>query len=307
MTSSVFKTMRPGRSIYDYYKFVQDIYTSSVRGKVMLMTRVMDNTEVVLKVRYKTRDKSSDQAWRRIMEKVSALDGISDHVLGIMEILEDAIAFYVVMPHCSGGDLFDFYLTEEELSVEECKRIIRGILSAVGDLHAINLVHRDIKLENLVGHNDSVSSPESPGPNVVKLIDFDTLVECRTGHARTKRVAGTPGYIAPEALLGEISPQSDLWAVGVILYALMTAEMPCGGAHLLTIEDPTVGSDSVSRIRRSMQNELAMMDWCVYPWSEFPGACNLCQSLLAWRVEDRPATAEAALQHEWLRIQSSST
>eukprot|EP00811_Abedinium_folium_P017075 NODE_2599_length_2183_cov_10.100681.p1 GENE.NODE_2599_length_2183_cov_10.100681~~NODE_2599_length_2183_cov_10.100681.p1 ORF type:complete len:580 (-),score=89.77 NODE_2599_length_2183_cov_10.100681:364-2103(-) len=296
-TSSVFKTIRLGRSIFDDYEFIRDIYTSSDRGKLMLMTRIRDDTEVIIKVRYKTGDESSEQDWRRIMERVSALDGSSDNVLDIMEILEASGAFYVVMPHCSAGDLHDFLLTETEMPVEECKRIIREILYAIGDLHADKLVHRDIKLENFVLHNDSESGPKPA--NVVKLIDFDTVAEYRPGSARRQHVVGTPGYIAPEAFLGEISPQSDLWAVGVILYVFMTAEMPF--THMPIMENFTVGSSCVDRARRAMQDELATIDWCSYPWSEFPGACHLCQTLIAWRVEDRPPTVEAALQHKWLR------
>eukprot|EP00811_Abedinium_folium_P002221 NODE_12034_length_1249_cov_11.087344.p2 GENE.NODE_12034_length_1249_cov_11.087344~~NODE_12034_length_1249_cov_11.087344.p2 ORF type:complete len:88 (+),score=5.85 NODE_12034_length_1249_cov_11.087344:302-565(+) len=82
----------------------------------------------------------------------------------------------------------------------------------------------------------------------------------------------------------------------------MTAEMPW--THMPTIEDFTVGSRSVNHARKTLQDELATVDWCVYPWSDFPGACNLCQTLIASRVEDRCPTVEAALQHKWLRTRA---
>eukprot|EP00434_Breviolum_minutum_P033919 symbB.v1.2.030012.t1/scaffold3338.1/size58854/6 len=63
-------------------------------------------------------------------------------------------------------------------------------------------------------------------PKTVKLIDFDTCQEWTPQTPKSCRFVGTPGYIAPEALQGQMSPQSDLWSVGVILYILMTGEMP---------------------------------------------------------------------------------
>merc|ERR1719262_316037 len=98
----------------------------------------------------------------------------SAHVLDIFEILEDDNSFFVVMPMCEGGELFNFLVTEAEIPESECKRIIREILQAVGHLHDNNLIHRDVKPENILF--DDSGLPES-SPKTVKLIDFETCME----------------------------------------------------------------------------------------------------------------------------------
>eukprot|EP00812_Abedinium_dasypus_P000550 NODE_1064_length_1254_cov_225.091743.p1 GENE.NODE_1064_length_1254_cov_225.091743~~NODE_1064_length_1254_cov_225.091743.p1 ORF type:complete len:220 (+),score=54.23 NODE_1064_length_1254_cov_225.091743:3-662(+) len=217
--------------------------------------------------------------------------------MGFKEILEDADWFYVVMPRCNGGELFKFLVNEVDVPEEECKRIMREILFAIGNLHEHNLLHRDVKPENILFNRDPSSEPDSP--EVVKLIDFDTVTEHSPGSSRGRRFAGTPGYIAPEALLGKFVPQSDLWSVGVILHFLMTGKEPW--TFIPPLDDGTVGSPGANQMHRAMRHELAALDWTIAPWPQFPLARDLCQKLLAWKVADRPATAQVALGHAWLR------
>merc|ERR1719160_2355677 len=161
----------------------------------------------------------------------------SAHVLDFFEILEDDNSFFVVMPICEGGELFNFLVTEAEVPESECKRIIREILQAVGHLHDNNLIHRDVKPENILFDITKDMGYESP--KTVKLIDFDTCMEWTPVTPKSKQFVGTPGYIAPEALLGDACPQSDLWSIGVICYILMTGETPW--TYIETLEDGTVG------------------------------------------------------------------
>eukprot|EP00812_Abedinium_dasypus_P010620 NODE_422_length_1575_cov_274.651316.p1 GENE.NODE_422_length_1575_cov_274.651316~~NODE_422_length_1575_cov_274.651316.p1 ORF type:complete len:236 (-),score=43.67 NODE_422_length_1575_cov_274.651316:110-817(-) len=231
------------------------------------------------------------------MGQVYALHGSSVNVLDFREILEDANAFYVVMPHCNGGDLFEFISAVHEVPEKECKRIIREILLGVGTLHEHNLVHRDVKPENTMFHCDSSSGPGSP--KVAKLIDFDTVVEYSPGSLSRRQFVGTPHYFAPEVLLGEILPQSDLWSIGIILYFLITGELPW--THLPELNDGTVGSAAAKRMHEVMRHELAALDWDDDPWPDFPQARDLCQKLLAWHVADRPASVQLVLDHVWLR------
>merc|ERR1719502_1271204 len=187
----------------------------------------------------------------------------SAHVLDILEILEDDKSFFVVMPMCEGGELFNFLVTEAEVPESECKRIIREILKAIGHLHEHNLIHRDIKPENILFDldKDVVESPKT-----VKLIDFDTCMEWTPMTPKSKQFVGTPGYIAPEALLGSACPQFDLWSVGVICYILMTGETPW--TQIDSLEDGTVGSIGAKRMYNTLKT--AVVDWESEPWPDFP-------------------------------------
>jgi len=288
----LFKRLSDGETIDDFYCFDEEIYNGGSKGKVLTATRRSDGAEVVIKIRVKNASRNSERMWRTIMGQVHKVGG-TRHVLDIMEIVETDEEFYVVMPKCRGGELFEFLATETEVAEAECKRIIREILIAVGHLHKNNLVHRDIKPENIMF---DVDRSALKSPKTVKLIDFDTCFGWTPDTPKSRRFVGTPGYIAPEALMGEITPQSDLWAVGVILYILMTGEMPW--QSLVSLEDGIVGSPGARQMYNSLKGEV--LEWEQDPWPEFPLARDLCQKLLAFSMEERMPTVTEALAHPWL-------
>eukprot|EP00930_Biecheleria_cincta_P098384 TRINITY_DN90041_c0_g1_i1.p1 TRINITY_DN90041_c0_g1~~TRINITY_DN90041_c0_g1_i1.p1 ORF type:complete len:482 (-),score=88.23 TRINITY_DN90041_c0_g1_i1:57-1502(-) len=291
---AVFRELSNGERIHEYYKFAEEIYSGGAKGKVVLATRISDGLEVVVKIRTKRSHKGSERSWRAIMGQLYGLQGQGkDHVLDIHEIIEDELAFYVIMPKCNGGELFEFLVTETEVPEDECKRIIREILVAVGTLHESGLVHRDVKPENIMFDQDL----QLKTPKTVKLIDFDTCVEWTPTSPKTHRFVGTPGYIAPEALLGEITPKSDLWSVGVILYILMTGETPW--TSMVSLEDGTVGSPGAKRMYQSLKEE--QFEWDREPWPDFPKARDLCQQLIAFDMKDRPDSVQEVLDHAWFR------
>lgn len=293
-----FRLLKDGETIEKYYDFGDQIHDGGSRGRVLKAFRHSDRKEVVIKVRAKKPDKASERAWREVMTQLHGMKAQTGsgegkaHVLDITEILEDDKSFFVVMPKCEGGELFNFLVTEAEVPESECKRIIREILAAIGHLHENNLIHRDVKPENILfDDTDDMRSPKT-----VKLIDFDTCMEWTPVTPKSKQFVGTPGYIAPEALLGDACPQSDLWSVGVICYILMTGETPW--TSIETLEDGTVGSAGANRMYNSLKS--AVIDWESEPWPDFPLARDLCQKLMAFETEERPMSVAEALAHPWL-------
>lgn len=289
----VFRVFKEGETINDYFDFGEEIYSGGAKGKVLTAIQRSDGAEVVVKIRVKNPSKSGERAWRAIMTQINGMRA-SNHVLNISGIFEDDSAFYVIMPKCKGGELFEFLATETEVPEAECKRIIREILTAVGHLHENKLVHRDIKPENIMFDLDAT---DATSPKTVKLIDFDTCLGWAVGTPKSRRFVGTPGYIAPEALLGEICPQSDLWSIGVILYILMTGEMPW--SSLASLEDGLVGSPGATKMYNALKAEV--LDWDREPWPEFPQARDLCQKLMAFDVDERLSEVKEALSHPWLK------
>jgi serine/threonine protein kinase len=289
---NVFRTMKEGTSIQDFYDFGEEIFSSGCISRVLTAKRKSDGSEVVVKMRPKGRDRVSERGWRQIMVNLGRLNGHS-HVLDISEILEDSNTYYVVMPRCDGGELFELLATAEEIPERECKRIIREILAAVAHLHKNDLIHRDIKPENILFHTHG----DSTSPKTVKLIDFDTVAGWTPQSPKTKTFVGTPGYIAPEVLLGEASPQSDLWSIGVIFYILMTGDSPW--SSIATLEDGTVGSPKARKVYDQMRDEV--LDWEEDPWPAFPLARDLCQKLIAFNTKSRLMSAQDALEHPWLK------
>lgn len=290
---TVFRQLKEGERVQDYYLCAEEIYSGGSKGKVVVAKRKKDDAEVIMKIRTKRSNKGGERAWRSIMTQMGQMGG-SQHVLEIYEILEDDSAFYIIMPRCNGGELFEFLVTETEVPESECKRIIREILIAVGHLHKSGLVHRDVKPENIMFQ--LVDKEPGNSPKTVKLIDFDTCMEWTPASPKTNRFVGTPGYIAPEALLGEVTPLSDLWSIGVILYILMTGETPW--SSMISLEDGTVGSPGAKKMYENLKAE--SFEWDKEPWPDFPLARDLCQKLMAFNMQERPQSVAVVLAHQWL-------
>lgn len=291
--SKLFYPLKEGESITDFYEFQEEIYCGGSKGKVVGAVKKSDGSEWCVKIRVRTANRAGERNWREIMMQVYGMRA-SEHVLGITHIYEDDGAFYVVMPKCDGGEFFEFLATEAEVPESECKRIIREILIGVGHLHDNNLLHRDIKPENIMFNLRRNS--DATTPKTVKLIDFDTCFGYAPCTPKGRKFVGTPGFIAPEALRGEICPQSDLWSIGVIMYILMTGEMPWTSS--MSLEDGVVGSPSACRMHKGLKEEL--IKWDEEPWPAFPLARDLCQNLMAFDVEDRLQSIKEALAHVWL-------
>jgi serine/threonine-protein kinase len=102
--------------------------------------------------------------------------------------------------------------------------LIRQVLGALSEAHAIGLIHRDIKPANLM------VSVRGGIPDFVKVLDFGLVKETRTetdvAITQTRLILGTPQYLSPEAILGTeiVDGRADLYAVGAVAYYLLTGE-----------------------------------------------------------------------------------
>jgi serine/threonine protein kinase len=196
-----------------------------------------------------------------------------DHpgIVKLLDVLEDDSAIYVVLEYCGGGELFDFITSRSRVEEPLAKRLFKQIVLAVDYLHSQNIIHRDLKPENIL-LTESCS---------IKIIDFgfanehaDDLLSDRCGSAC---------YLAPEALGTDpyAGRPTDVWALGVILYALVDGSLPW---HY---EDPA-----------RMSNEISQAQF-VMP----PRISPQCQDLLRGILEPNPGqrfSADAILVHPWL-------
>ena len=94
---------------------------------------------------------------------------------------------------------------------------MRQLFQAINHCHAQNIVHRDIKPDNIMITDD----------NRVRLIDFGLAVESK--RRDLTEIAGTPYYMAPEVIKSTYGKQSDLWSLGVVLYTLVSGYLPFQG------------------------------------------------------------------------------
>ncbi|KAJ7182737.1 Pkinase-domain-containing protein [Mycena crocata] len=139
------------------------------------------------------------------------------HVTQMYEVIATESSIWIVTELCCGGELFDYLVEKGRLSEDETKLIFGQLCLAVAYLHDKGIVHRDLKLENVLLDERCR----------VKLGDFGFTREFERG-AFMETFCGTTGYASPEMLQGRkyLGPEVDVWSLGIILYCLLTGTLP---------------------------------------------------------------------------------
>jgi calcium-dependent protein kinase len=243
-----------------------------------------------------------------------------ENVIKVFACFEEQDCYYTLLDLCKGDDLCNVFFKRRpsdgqpgtELSMADLNRrkilemesrsVMRQVLSGLQHLHVLELVHRDVKLENFVYANRvelaELYNGRGGGENV-KLIDFDFLEQC-TG-APQRMALGTDGYIAPEVYQGQITVKSDVYSAGVVMYAMLTGHMPYPE---MWTTDVLVSSPAVQAIPERMAKHEVRF---ARRWKNFDkAAMDLTRALLNLQVEQRPDCAEA-LQHAWFHDQSATS
>lgn len=136
---------------------------------------------------------------------------------------EDGI-LYLVMEYLAGHDLATVLAEEGPLSFSRICRILRKILTALGEAHALHVIHRDLKPENIIVQKSR------KGDEVVKVVDFGLATIVGPGSASITTpglVCGTPDYMSPEQGRGDaLDGRSDLYSVGVMMFEMLTERLP---------------------------------------------------------------------------------
>ena len=127
------------------------------------------------------------------------------------------------MEYCKFGDIFTHMEIHNNFSEKDSKIIIYQISKAIKYCHSKNIVHRDIKLENILISNED--------PLTVKLADFGLSYIKRSEIIKIRRKVGTTYYMPPEMLIGDgkYNEKVDIWSLGVVLYMVLSGDPPFNG------------------------------------------------------------------------------
>lgn len=145
-----------------------------------------------------------------------------DHpnIVRAIETFDYRKQLYIVMEVCSGGNLF----IRDPYTEEQACRIVSDITSAVAYMHRYNVIHRDLKYENIMFENNK---PDAK----VKIIDFGLSRKFKVDGPAIKDHVGTIYTMAPEVIQGHYTSKADVWSIGVIAFMLLCSEMPFYGRH----------------------------------------------------------------------------
>jgi serine/threonine-protein kinase len=193
---------------------------------------------------------------------------VHPHVVQVYDVGEETLGLSIVMEYVDGGTLADELRRRGRLPVEEAVDVAIQVCSALQAAHAERLVHRDVKPQNILRRSDGV----------VKLADFGIARSlAATRHTEIGTVLGTMAYLSPEQARGEqVTAAADLYSLGVVLYELLTGEIPFPATSLAEL------------VTKRELGEFAPPG----ELSPMPQALNdTVVACLAPRPEDRPSSA----------------
>ncbi|GKU99017.1 hypothetical protein SLEP1_g11933 [Rubroshorea leprosula] len=258
----------------DRYDFVRDIGSGNFGVARLMRDKV---TKELVAVKYIERgDKIDENVQREIINHRSLRH---PNIVKFKEVILTPTHLAIVMEYASGGELFERICNAGRFTEDEARFFFQQLISGVSYCHAMQVCHRDLKLENTLLDG-------SPAPRL-KICDFG-YSKSSVLHSQPKSTVGTPAYIAPEVLLrqqydGKIA---DVWSCGVTLYVMLVGAYP--------FEDPDEPKDFRKTIQRILSVQYSIPDFVQIS----PECCHLISRIF---VADPGAriTIPEIRNHEW--------
>jgi serine/threonine protein kinase len=215
---------RVGAVIAEKYRLVRLISLGAM-GAVYESIHEWTQRHVAVKLLFDEVASHRDSVERFVREARASSKVGHSNIVEVLDLGRDADdTLYLVQELLSGDTLRAEIERSKRLPLREIARCLLPIIDALDAAHAANIVHRDVKPENIVLHRNARGALEP------KLIDFGVARLDVKGARLTRAgaILGTPNYMAPEQIRGDLSidPRADLWAIGVVLYECATGARP---------------------------------------------------------------------------------
>ncbi|CAM9885186.1 unnamed protein product [Ectocarpus sp. 6 AP-2014] len=200
-----------------------------------------------------------------------------ENIVKLYDFYEEKHFYYLVMEILNGGELFDRIVLKQFYNEKEARDVLKVLFKAIQYCHDRDIAHRDLKPENLLLVSDDDDA-------VIKLADFGFARP--VGETGLSTQCGTPGYVAPEILKGELYGKPvDIWSIGVITYILL------GGY-------PPFHDDNQAKLYQKIKK--GKVSFHPQYWSTVSDeAKDLIKKMLTLD-KDKRITAEQALEHPWV-------
>ncbi len=199
-------------------------------GGMSAVYRALDETlerPVAIKLMNREIATDSDQLERFRREARAVAQLSHPHLVGVIDAGEDHGRPYIVLEYVEGETLKERIRREGELPISEAVAYAIEIARALGAAHARNIVHRDVKPQNVL--IDEEGSAKVTDFGIARTLDDDGLTA-------DGRVLGTTDYVSPEQALGhDVTGQSDLYSLGIVLYEMLVGEVPFKGENQIAV------------------------------------------------------------------------
>ncbi|XP_077819658.1 serine/threonine-protein kinase 33 isoform X4 [Macaca mulatta] len=211
---------------------IEEIYTfGRILGKGsfgMVIEATDKETETKWAIKKVNKEKAGSSAVKLLEREVNILKSVKhEHIIHLEQVFETPKKMYLVMELCEDGELKEILDRKGHFSENETRWIIQSLASAIAYLHNNDIVHRDLKLENIMVKSSLTDDNNEINLNI-KVTDFGLAVKKQSrSEAMLQATCGTPIYMAPEVINAhDYSQQCDIWSIGVIMYMLFCGEPP---------------------------------------------------------------------------------
>lgn len=215
-----------GKKLNGRYQIIGNIGSGGM-ANVFLAHDLILGRDVAIKVlRF---DFQNDQAAMRRFQReaLAATELVHPNIVSVYDVGEEEGLQYLVMEYVKGMDLKRYIQTHYPIQYATTVSIMEQILSAVSMAHEHRIIHRDLKPQNILIDENGV----------VKITDFGIAIALsETSITQTNTMLGSVHYLSPEQARGSMATnQSDIYAVGIILYEMLTGNVPFDGESAVTI------------------------------------------------------------------------
>ncbi|XP_050019275.1 serine/threonine-protein kinase 33 [Alexandromys fortis] len=218
--------MENGADIEEFYTFGRILG----QGSFGMVSEATDKeTGAKWAIKKVNKEKAGSSAVKLLEREVNILKSVKHkHIIHLEQVFETPKQMYLVMELCEDGELKEVLDAKGHFSENETRLIIQSLASAIAYLHNKDIVHRDLKLENIMVKSSFLDDNNEMNLNI-KVTDFGLAVRKHGSRSEgmMQTTCGTPIYMAPEVINAhEYSQQCDIWSIGVIMYLLLCGEPP---------------------------------------------------------------------------------
>lgn len=218
--------MDNGASIEEFYTFGRILGQGSFG---MVIEATDKETGAKWAIKKVNKEKAGSSAVKLLEREVNILKTVKhQHIIHLEQVFESPQKMYLVMELCEDGELKEVLDQRGHFSESETRLIIQSLASAIAYLHSKDIVHRDLKLENIMVKSSFIDDNNEMNLNI-KVSDFGLAVQKHGSRSESmmQTTCGTPIYMAPEVINAhDYSQQCDIWSIGVIMYILLCGEPP---------------------------------------------------------------------------------